>query len=108
MYINCLNFAVFSTTSGLVIAVEDFKSSQPLVSSIVRFYLYYHVQRTLYTLKVRLVLEKDFLRYCTDYDKEAFCEICEDYSVDPEAGFRNGYIFSCYEGSPLTYLNGDS
>ncbi|WP_215897475.1 hypothetical protein, partial [Acinetobacter baumannii] len=38
MYINCVNFAVFSSTSGVGIAWEHFNSSQPLVSSIVKFH----------------------------------------------------------------------
>ena len=108
MYINCVNFAVFCATSGLGIAVEHLRSSQPLVSSIVRFHLYYHVRRILYSLKVKLPSEKGFSKYATNYDKEAFHIICADYGVDSETDFRNGYIFSSYQGSQLTYLNRDS
>ena len=106
MYTNCINFAVFCATSGVGISLEHFNSSQPLVSSIMRFHLYYHVRRILYLLKVKLPLEKGFNRYNTNYDKDAFREICADYGV--EGDFRNGYIFSSFQGSQLTYLNRDS
>ena len=90
MYINCVNFAVFCATSGLGIALEHFKARQSLVSSIVRFHLYYHVRRILYRLKVKLPSEKGFSKYPTKYGKEAFRNICDDYGIDSEADFRMG------------------
>ena len=108
MYDNCLNFAVFCATSGVGISLEHFNSSQPLVSSIIRFHLYYHVRKILYALKVKLPSEKEFSKYATKHDKEAFRNLCVDYGVSPELDFRNGYIFGSYQGSRLTGTNRDS
>ena len=71
LYICCVNFAVFCATSGLGIALEHFKGKDPLVASIIRFHMYYHVRRILFTLKVKLPSEKNFKAIGTDYDKEA-------------------------------------
>ena len=107
-YMNCLHFAVFCATSGLGIALEHFKARQPLVSSIIRFHLYYHVRKILYHLKIKLPYEKSFDAYETNFDKEAYLELCTDYGVNSAFDFRNQYIFSTYQGSTLEYLDGDS
>ena len=99
LYTNCVNFAVFCATSGLRILLEHLRSSKPLVASIVRFHLYYHVRKIVYTLKVKLPSEKGFEKYATNYDKKTFRDICTDYGVDPNADFCNGYIFTSYQGS---------
>ena len=104
----CINFAVFCATSGLGISLEHFMMKRPLVVSIVRFHLYYHVQRILYTLKVKLPSEKGFSKYSTNYDKEAYVDLCKDYGVDLTSNWCNQYIFSTYQGSRLTILDADS
>ena len=99
---------MFCSTSGLGIAVEHFKVAKPLMSSIIRFHLYYHVRRILYTLKVKLPSEKGFSKYSTNYSKEAYPEICADYGVDLGSNWCSQYIFSTYQGSRLTITDGDS
>ncbi|WP_205732703.1 hypothetical protein, partial [Acinetobacter baumannii] len=59
-------------------------------------------------LKVKLPFSKGFDSYNTNYDREPFREVCADYGLDPSMDFRNGYIFSSYQGSQLKYLNRDS
>ena len=104
----CVNFAVFCATSGLGISVEHFKVTKPLTSSIVRFHLYYHVRRILYTLKVKLPSEKGFSKYSTNYDEEAFADLCKDYGVSEGWDYTNQYIFSTYQGSQLKVTDADS
>ena len=109
LYQNCVNFAVFCATSGLGISVEHFKVAKPLTSSLMRFHLYYHVRRILYTLKVKLPSEKGFAKYSTLYDDEVYADICTDYGVDPAStNWRNQYIFSTYQGSQLKVTDADS
>ena len=108
LYTNCVNFAVFCASSGLGISLEHLRSRQPLAASIARFHLYYHVRKILYTLKVKLPFEKGFEKYATNYDKEAFYDICADYGVDPKADYRNRYILTSYQGSRLKQYDADS
>ena len=108
LYQGCVNFAVFCATSGLGIALEHFKTKKPLMSSIVRFHLYYHVRRILYTLKVKLPSEKGFSKYTTNYDREAYASLCEDYGVSLTWNWSNQYVFSTYQGSQLTSTDADS
>ena len=108
LYQNCVNLAVFCATSGLGISVEHFKVTKPLTSSLMRFHLYYHVRRILYTLKVKLPSEKGFAKYSTLYHDEVYADICTDYGVDPASNWRNQYIFSTYQGSQLKVTDADS
>ena len=108
LYQNCVNFAVFCATSGLGISVEHFKVAKPLMTSIIRFHLYYNVRRILYTLKVKLPSEKGFAKYSTLYDDEVYADICTDYGVDPASNWCNQYIFSTYQGSQLKVTDADS
>ena len=109
LYANVVNFAVHCATSGLGICLEDIRNKQPLIASVVRFHVYYHIRRILYELKVKLPFEKGFDAHKTEYDKEGYREICQDYGVnDDETNWRNEYVFSTDQGGSLTGLNQDS
>ena len=108
LYQTCVNFAVFCATSGLGISVEHFKGAKPLMSSIVRFHLYYHVRRILYIMEVKLPSEKGFSKYSTKYSKEAYVSLCKDYGVGEDWNWCNQYIFSTYQGSRLTVTDANS
>ena len=109
LYTNVVNFAVFCATSGLGICLEDIRSKQPLIASVVKFHIYYHMRRIMYELKVKLPFEKGFDAHKTDYDKESYREICQDYGVDSdETEWRNEYVFSTHQGGSLSPLNQDS
>ena len=97
-YVNCINFAVFCSTSGLGLSIEHFKSTSPLINSIIRFHLYYHVRKILYNLKVKLPYEKGFDPHETKFDKETYLELCTDYGVNINYDWRNQYIYSTSQG----------
>ena len=112
---NTINFAVFCATSGLGIAQEHFKNKQPLFASLIRFHLYYHVRKILYTLEVPLPDEQNFKQLKNSYSGEKYLKICVDYGVDLSVNnadaiynWRNQYFYSSRQGSKLKYLNGDS
>ena len=89
LYQGCVNFVVFCATSGLGIALEHFKMKKPLILSIIKLHLYYHVRRILDTLKVKLPYEKGFSKYATNYDGEAYVSLCKDYGVSKDWNLSN-------------------
>ena len=108
LHVGCVNFAVYCATSSLGIAAEHFSGKNPLILSIVKFHLYYHVRKILYELKVKQPFERGFNPSKTDYDKQAYKDLCQDYGANSTWNWSNEYIFSTYQGSRLTYLNSDS
>ena len=42
-----LNFAVFCTSSACGVSVEHLKAKEPMIRSIYRFHIYYHIRRIL-------------------------------------------------------------
>ena len=108
IYACCVNFAVFCSTSALGISLEQILSKHPLEARIIRFHLYYHVRSILYQLQVKLPQKQGFNHVQTNYDRDAYLDICNDYGVDPKFDWRNQYLFSTYQNGRLTPLNNNS
>ena len=105
---NMINFAVFCATSALGIAQEHFKNYQPLFASLIRFQLYYHVRKILYTLEVPLPDEQNFKQLKNSYSGEKYLKICTDYGVSKYFNFTNENFFSTTQGSEIEYLDENS
>ena len=93
-YTNCLNFAVWASTSGLGISYQHFTTSSPLINSIMRFHLYYHVRRIIYNLGIG----NEFNPKSINVDKQAYLNLCKMYGVNPDFDWRNEGIFSTHQG----------
>ena len=94
-----LNFAVFcaSSTCGVSSAHLNY-TKHPMIRSVCRFHVYYHMRRILKKLLVPLPHKPSF--YATDnpYTESEFLKICEDYRVpnDPMR-YRNEKFYWTYQ-----------
>ena len=104
-----LNFAVFYASSTCSVSVEHLNAKEPMIRSIYRFYVYYHIRRILKILEIPLPYENSF-------NHEKFIRICSEYGVSNDlAKWRNQKYFSTWQsrawetGKPgMSYINENS
>ena len=101
-----LNFAVFCASSA----------KEPMIRSIYRFHVYYHIRRILKILEISLPYENSFNQYNNSYNHEKFIGICSEYGVSNNlTKWRNQKYFSTWQsrawetGKPgMSYINENS
>ena len=76
-----LNFMVFCTSSPCGVSVEHLNAKEPMIRSIYRFHVYYHIRRILKILEIPLPYENTFNQYNNPYNHEKFIRICSEYGV---------------------------
>ena len=76
-----LNFAVFCASSACGVNVEHLNAKKPMIRSIYRFHVYYHIRRILNRLEIPLPYENSFNKYNNPYSHEKFKKICDEYGV---------------------------
>ena len=108
-----LNFMVFCASSSCGVSSEHLNyTKHPVIKSVYRFYVYYHVRRVLKRLQVLVPHESSFNASDNPYTKSEFFKICEDYEVpnDPMK-YRVEKFYWTYQrgvGWPNDYLGPDS
>ena len=111
-----LNFAVFCASSACGVSVEHLNAKEPMIRSIYRFHVYYHIRRILKILEIPLSYENSFNRYNNSYNHEKFIGICSEYGVSNNlTEWRNQKYFSTWQsrawetGKPgMSYINENS
>ena len=111
-----LNFAVFCASSACGVSVEHLKAKEPMIRSIYRFHVYYHIRRILKILEIPLPYENIFNQYNNPYNHEKFIGICSEYGVSNDlTKWRNQKYFSTWQsrawetGKPgMSYINENS
>ena len=111
-----LNFAVFCASSACGVSVEHLNAKEPMIRSIYRFHVYYHIRRILKILEIPLPYENSFNQYNNPYDHEKFIGICSEYGVGNDlTKWRNQKYFSTWQsrgwetGKPgMSYINENS
>ena len=111
-----LNFAVFCTSSACGVSVEHLNAKEPMIRSIYRFHVYYHIRRILKILEIPLPYENSFNQYKNLYNHEKFIGICSEYGVSNNlTKWRNQKYFSTWQsrawetGKPgMSYINENS
>ena len=111
-----LNFAVFCASSACGVSVEHLNAEEPMIRSIYRFHVYYHIRRILKILEIPLPYENSFNQYNNPYNHEKFIEICSEYGVSNDlTKWRNQKYFSTWQskgwetGRPgMSYINENS
>ena len=111
-----LNFAVFCASSACGVSVEHLNAKEPMIRSIYRFHVYYHIRRILKILKIPLPYENSFNQYNNSYNHEKFIGICSEYGVSNNlTKWRNQKYFSTWQsrawetGKPgMSYINENS
>ena len=58
-----LNFTVFCASSACGVSVEHLNAKEPMIRSIYRFHVYYHIRRILKILEIPLPYENSFNLY---------------------------------------------
>ena len=76
-----LNFMVFCTSSACGVSVEHLNAEEPMIRSIYRFHVYYHIIRILKIPEIPLPCENSFNQYDNPYNHEKFIRICSEYGV---------------------------
>ena len=111
-----LNFAVFCASSACGVSVEHLNANEPMIRSIYRFHVYYHIRRILKILEIPLPYENRFNQYNNSYNHEKFIGICNEYGVSNDlTKWRNQKYFSTWQsrawetGKPgMSYINENS
>ena len=111
-----LNFTVFCASSACGVSVEHLNAKEPMIRSIYRFHVYYHIRRILKILEIPLPYENSFNQYNNPYNHEKFIGICSEYGVSNDlTKWRNQKYFSTWQsrawetGKPgMSYINEDS
>ena len=108
-----LNFAVWSTSSTCGVSSAHLNyTKHPMIRSVYRFHIYYHVRRILKRLQTPLPHETGFNAADNPYTESEFLKICEDYRVpnDPMK-YRDEKFYWTYQHGvrwPNDYISPDS
>ena len=111
-----LNFAVFCASSACGVNVKHLNAKEPMIRSIYRFHVYYHIRRILKILEIPLPYENSFNQYSNPYNHEKFIGICSEYGDSNDlTKWRNQKYFSTWQsrawetGKPgMSYINENS
>ena len=111
-----LNFAVFCASSACGVSVEHVNAKEPMIRSIYRFHVYYHIRRILKILEIPLPYENSFNQYNNPYSHEKFIGICSEYGVSNDlTKWRNQKYFSTWQSRAwetnrpgMSYINESS
>ena len=107
---------VFCVSSACGVSVEHLIAKEPMIRSIYRFHVHYHIRRILKILEIPLPYENSFNQYNNPYNHEKFIGICSEYGVSNElTKWRNQKYFSMWQsrawetGKPgMSYINENS
>ena len=111
-----LNFVVFCASSACGVSVEHLNAKEPMMRSIYRFHVYYHVRRILKMLEIPLPYENSYNQYNNPYNHEKFIGICSEYGVSNDlTKWRNQKYFSTWQSRgwetykpDMSYINENS
>ena len=93
-----LNFVVFCASSACGVSVEHLNAKEPMIRSIYRFHVYYHIRSILMILEIPLPYENSFNQYNNPYNHEKFIGICREYGVSNDlTKWRNQKYFSTWQ-----------
>ena len=107
---------VFCASSACGVSVEHLNAKKPMIRSIYRFHVYYHIRRILKIPEIPLPYENSFNQYNNPYNHEKFIGICSEYGVSNDlTKWRNQKYFSTWQsrawetGKPgMSYTNENS
>ena len=108
-----LNFMAFCASSACGVSVEHLNAKEPMIRSIYRFQVYYHIRRIFKILEIPLPYENSFNQYNNPYNHGKFIGICSEYRVCNDlTKWRNQKYFSTWQSrawemgkSGMSYIN---
>ena len=72
---------VFRASSACGVSVEHLNTKEPMIRSVYRFHVYYHIRRILKILEIPLPYENFFNQYNNLYNHEKFVGICRQNGI---------------------------
>ena len=108
-----LHYAVFCASSACRVSSAHLNyTKHPMIRSVYRFHVYYHVRRVLKRLQTPLPHETGFNAADNPYTESEFLKICKEYGIpnDPMR-YRDEKFYLTYQhgvGWPNDYLGPDS
>ena len=107
---------VFCASYACGVSVEHLNAKEPMIRSIYRFHVYYHIRRILKILEISLPYENSFNQCNNPYNNKKFIGICSEYGVSNDlTKWRNQKYFSTWQsrawetGKPgMSYINENS
>ena len=107
-----LNFAVWCASSACRVSSAHLNyTKHPMIRSVYRFHIYYHVRRILKRLQTPLPHETGFNVADNPYTESEFLKICEDYRVpNNPMRYRDDkfyWTYQCGIGWPNDYIGPD-
>ena len=111
-----LNFAVLCASSACGVSVEHLNAKKPMIRSLYRFHVCYHIRRILKILEIPLPYENSFNQYNNPYNHEKFIGICSECGVSNDlTKWRSQKYFSTWQSrawetgnSGMSYINENS
>ena len=108
-----LNYAMFCASSTCRVSSAHLNyTKHPMIRSVYRFHVYYHVRRVLKRLQVPLPHETGFNVADNRYTESEFLKICENYRVPNDSmKYRDEKFYWTYQrgiGWPDDYIGPDS
>ena len=111
-----LNFAIFCASSACGVSVEHLNAKEPMIRSIYRFHVYYHIRRILKILEIPLPYENSFNQFNNPYNNGKYIHICSEYGVSNDlTKWRNQKYFSTWQSRAwetnkpgMSYINENS
>ena len=73
--------------------MEHLNAKEPMIRSIYRFHVYYHIRRILKILEIPLPYENSFNQYNNPYNHEKFIGICSEYGVSRSNKMEKSKVF---------------
>ena len=100
----------------MVGSITDLPVKEPMIRSIYRFFVYYHIRRILKILEIPLPYENSFHQYNNPYNHEKFIGICSEYGVSNDlTKWKNHKYFSTWKSRAwetnkpgMSYINENS
>ena len=72
---------VFCASFAYGVSVEHMNAKRPMLRSVYRFHVYYHIRRMLKILEIPLPYENSFNQYNNLHNYEMFMKVCGEYGV---------------------------
>ena len=100
-----LNFAVHCATSGIGVSTEHLNMKEPMVRSLYRFHVYYHIRRILKRIQAPLPSEDGFDKYNNTFSLDEVKRIGDEYGVSTQNMhlYQNEFYFD-RTGRPGNYF----
>ena len=78
---NPIGFHCLLCKSACGVFVKHMNAKKPMIRSMFRFHVYYHIRRILKILEIPLAYENSFNQCNNSYNHEKFTKICSEYGV---------------------------